>query len=397
MRNATARSLFVMLLLAPWSLSHAQSKPKLPKEKQLDRDAKFIRDASGEVRLSPPSSKPPDPQPRADTGMGASPIRSRVKLVQASCSATGADGSAIRGLAREDFRLSADNRPEQISTFDSSTDPAHIVLLLDASPSEYRSLENMKAAAQALAAELSADDEVAVIAFAGHAHLILPFSTDRTLLEQALSRVQLMRNAEEVGSNIYSSLFLAAVELFSSVNAAGGRKSVVLLSDGQDTSLKLSWDPSSMSPPASGGNFLTFEDVVRELSSTGIEVFAISTETRPAAMTQAWVASHATVSLISSESRRLDIPAYTIFLAELVRRAGGVLYFLREIGDLSSVYRRIAAHLKMEYQLGFYPDGAAAQPGWHSLEIQTGSERTRGTTQLSCRPAYYIPHSSPTN
>ena len=48
---------------------------------------------------------------------------------------------------------------------------------------------------------------------------------------------------------------------------------------------------------------------------------------------------------------------------------GGDFYFLREIGNLGDAYRRIAARLRTEYLLGFYPDGATARTGWHTLTI----------------------------
>lgn len=376
--------------------AQSNSKPKVPKEKQLDRDVQFTRDpVTGEVKVIPARTRPVpgSPPPGGDVPHA---IRSQVTLVQASCSAVATDGTSLRGLVQSDFRVSADSAPQAVAHFDASTEPAHMVLLLDASPSEYRSLENMKDAARALSAELSPKDEVAVVAFAGHPHLLLPFSTDRALLEEALAKVELMRGIEESGSNIYGSVFLTAEELLSGPRSPTGRKAIILLSDGQDSGLKLSWDPASMLPPPGGANYLTFEDVIRRLAAFGVEVFAISTENRPAGMTKQWLAARRAATLISKDSRRLEIPAYTIYLAELVRRAGGALYFLREGGTLSAVYARIAAELRTEYTLGFYPDGNVARPGWHALQFDFSTPREHSGDELNCRPAYYIPASPQT-
>jgi hypothetical protein len=46
-------------------------------------------------------------------------------------------------------------------------------------------------------------------------------------------------------SNIYESVFLAARELF---RGRTGRKAIVLLTDGQDSGLGLTWDASSAQP-----------------------------------------------------------------------------------------------------------------------------------------------------
>jgi hypothetical protein len=149
-----------------------------------------------------------------------------------------------------------------------------------------------------------------------------------------------------------------------------------------------------MFPLPSGANFLTFEDVIRELASVGVEMFAISTENRPTAMTPQWLSEKRGATLISKDSRRLEIPAYTIYLAELVRRAGGALYFLREIGTLSDVYRRIASELRTEYLLGFYPDEPAAKAGWHQLQVQLVPKFASARVNLTCRPTYYVPVSA---
>lgn len=388
-RNTTLLVVIAALTLASVCVL-PQSKPKLPKEKQLDRDVRFTRDpVSGEVKAVAPRAEARG----ADTDTPAtssSAIRSEVRLVQAACSAVDAEGNSLRGLAEIDFRVAADSVPQKIVHFDASTEPAQIALLLDASPSEFHALGTMRDAARALSAQLSPQDQVAVIAFAGHTHLLLPFSTNRTLLADALDKVQVMRELNEIGSTIYGSVFLVSRELFSGTHSSAGRKAVILLSDGQDTSLRLNWDPKSMEA-APGANYLTFEDVIRELAGSGVEVFAISTENRPKGMTSGWIAAHQGTTLISADSRRIEIPPYTAFLAELVRRAGGEFYFLREAGTLSDVYARIAAELRTQYTLGFYPDGNVAAPGWHTLRFAFSQPQSHPGAQLNCRPSYYVP------
>jgi VWFA-related protein len=368
--------------------------PKQPRPQQLDKDIEYVRDPeTGELRAVPKksaSSAAPAPSAAGPPGGGFA-IRSRVSLVEISCSAISANGEPMRNLAREDFQLSADGTPHPVSHFDSSTEPAHIALVLDASPSEFRSLAEMKSAAHAFAGELSPRDEVAVVAFAGHPHQLLPFSTDRKQLETALERIQLLRAVEETGSNIYGSVYLTALRLFTGPHAPTGRKAIVLLTDGQDSGLSLNWNPASMFPPQNGkANYLTFEDVVRELATAGIEVFVISSENRPKGVTDAWLAAHGKATLISEASRTMEIPAYTAFLAEFVRRVGGQLYFLREIGSLSDVYRRIAIALRTEYTLGFYPSASAGARGWHTVGVQFAEPESHAGGRLDCRPSYYI-------
>jgi VWFA-related protein len=354
----------------------------------------YVRDpATGEFRIVPKRSAA-SPAPTTTPPTGGSIIRSRVQLVEIGCAALNGQGEPLKDLTRDDFQLAADGAPQRLVHLDTSTEPAHLVLLIDASPSEFHALSDMKAAARALASELSPRDEVAVVAFAGHPHLLLPFSTDRKQLEAALGRVELLRATEETGSSIYGSLYLTAQRLFTGPHAPAGRKAILLLTDGQDSGLQLNWNPQSMFPLSGvAENHLTFEDVVRQLATTGIETQIISTENRPPAMTGDWLAAHRKTTLISDGSRNLNIPAYTIFLAELIRRAGGELYFLREVGTLTDVYRRIAATLRTEYTLGFYPDNTAGSRGWHAVSVGFGQPQTPPGARLDCRPSYYVPTS----
>jgi VWFA-related protein len=396
-RRSGELGLVLTLLLASAAQAQTTQKPKLPKPRDLEGNLEFVRDpASGELRAVRKQDEPPAAAPSNRPPSGA--IVDYVRLIRAPCSATSDDGSLLHGLGWRDFRASVDDQPREIAHLDKNAAdfPAKIVLLLDSSPSEAHSLENMKSAARSLAAELAPQDQVAVVAFAGHAHVLLPFSTDRTLLAAALNRLQLMREENEVGSNIYRAVYLAAHELFKA-GGSWGPEAMILLTDGQDSGLGLSWDPASMQPQP-GSNQPAFEDVVRELSSLDLRLFVISTENRPRPMTRDWLAAHANSTLISGDSRRLDIPTYTIYLAELARRVGGSLYFLREIGGLGEAYRRIVAILHAEYVVGIYADGSGMiQPGWHRLAIALADPASHPGAQLACRNSYYVPQPSSTS
>ncbi|HVB08233.1 MAG TPA: VWA domain-containing protein, partial [Candidatus Acidoferrales bacterium] len=244
----------------------------------------------------------------------------------------------------------------------------------------------MKFAAQQLIANLSPVDEVAVVDFSEHTYLLLPFSRDRKLLEKAVAGVDVRKLfADTGGSNIYRSVYLAANELFP---GRTGRKAIILLTDGQDSGLGLNLDGEGVKPrPGDPRNRATFEDVVRALASQGIEVYAISTQNRPRVMTPAWLALHQNDSLITPAALALGIPAYTDFLAELVRRAGGQLYFLNEVGSIANAYRNIVQNLSAQYTLGFYPP-AGQNAGWHSLRVHVAGH---AGARVVHRASYYAP------
>jgi hypothetical protein len=140
-----------------------------------------------------------------------------------------------------------------------------------------------------------------------------------------------------------------------------------------------------------GASRLAFDDVARELGADGIALFIVSTENRPRGMTLEWLEAHRSEMLITAEARKQNMPNYTLYLAELARRAGGQLYFLRETGNLSEIYRRIALAISAQYTLGFYPSEGTARAGWRSLrvELAEGAKVPPGS-KLIYRGSYYV-------
>ncbi len=340
----------------------------------LERDA-----VSGELHSSVP----------AGDAAGNGAIRSHVTLVQIACTVTAPDGTQVRGLTRDNFRIFEDGAAQEIASFDASAAPASIALVLDVSPSIFRELAEMRDAAHSLAANLSPADEIAVVSFSSEAHLVLPFSTDRALLDRAIQSKNLAGVENSTESNIYESVFLTARELF---RGRTGRKAIVLLTDGQDSGLGLTWDPASAQPrEGAAASRLAFDDVARELGGDGIALFIVSTENRPRAMTPAWLDAHSNEMLVNKNSRREQMPHYTLYLAELGRRVGGQLYFLREIGNLSEIYRRIALTISAQYTLGYYPSSGTARPGWRSLRVELSSDsNVPPSSKLAHRSSYYV-------
>jgi VWFA-related protein len=305
------------------------------------------------------------------------------------CTVTAQDGTEVRGLVQSDFHLFEDGAAQEIASFDASATAASIALVIDASPSIFHELVEMRGAARSLSQNLSPTDEIAVVSFSAEGHLLLPFSKNRVLLDRSIDSQYLAKVENSSDSRIYETVFLAARELF---QGRTGRKAIVLLTDGQDSGLGLTWDARSALPgTGSGASRLAFDDVARELGADGIALFIVSTENRPRGMTPEWLETHRSDMLVTAEARKENMPNYTLYLAELARRAGGQLYFLREIGNLSEIYRRIALAISAQYVLGFYPMAGTARPGWRALrvELAEGTKVPPGS-KVTYRGSYYV-------
>jgi Ca-activated chloride channel family protein len=403
--------LVVLLLLAALCFPasavarHAQHKKPERLPRQLDKGITWHRDpATGELHVAIENTA------ARGHGDNAQPdehvFKVVTQMVPVTCIVSAADGAAVPGLRRSDFRVFEDGIERPVAYFDASTQPASVALVIDASPSVLRDSQEMKRAADALVGALAPLDQAAVVDFSAHTYLQLPFTDVREPVLRAVARIDVRAILGDTGgSNIYEAVYLAARELF---RGRQGRKAIVLLTDGQDSGLGLTLDPESAMPqPGEVANRLTFDDVARLLASQDIQLFAVSTENRPKVMTPDWLATHANATLVTAAARSSGIPPYTLYLAELVRRAGGQLYFLNETSTVAGTFRQIAQKIRAEYTLGFYPSrnpaGAAvstqhaetglpaealAQAGWHSLRVELVDQPG---ARVSHRAAYYVP------
>ncbi|HEY0704669.1 MAG TPA: VWA domain-containing protein [Candidatus Acidoferrales bacterium] len=377
-----------LLVSLPRVHAQKQQSKSLPKPHRLDESVSWRRDpATGELIVGRAAAGPEAGAQPAETAHSISVV---TQIVPVTCSVVGADGVAIQNLQQKDFRVFDDGTARPIVFFDASSQPANVALLIDASPSVLRESEEMKNAARALVDALGTSDETAVVDFSAHSYLQIPFSNDWGLIRKAVGRVDARQLLGDVGgTNIYQAVFVAATELFA---GRSGRKAIVLLTDGQDSGLGLTLDPETSRPrPGFPPDRLTFEDVVRKLSAQDIQVFAVSTESRPKIMTADWLASHEDQTLLTRARADEKIPAYTLYLTEMVRRSGGQLYFLREAETLADTFHQIAVKIRAEYTIGFSPADAADQTpraGWHQLRVEVDGHPN--ATVVS-RASYYVP------
>jgi Ca-activated chloride channel homolog len=389
--SALVALLFPVVVALAAHAVHAQPQSNHTKPRQLDRGIVWRRDpATGELRSISPGAK--SNAPGGSAPAAPVPLRVVTQMVPVTCIVSVGDGSAVPGLRREDFRVYEDGVAQPIAYFDASTAPASVALVIDASPSVLRDSDEMKRAADALITSLAPLDQAAVVDFSAHTYLQLPFSDVREQARRAIARIDVRELFTDTGgSNIYEAVFLAARELFP---GRTGRKAILLLTDGQDSGMGLTLDPASMTPrTGQAADRLTFDDVARKLAAEDIQIFAVSTENRPRVMTPEWLATHTAATLVSPNARTLEIPPYTLFLAELVRRAGGQLYFLRESETMADTFRKIAEKIRAEYSIGFYPAaGAGGAPGWHSLRVEVPGD---AGVRISHRAAYYVPATGP--
>lgn len=92
-------------------------------------------------------------------------FRSDVTLVRVDAQVVDRGGQRIQNLRREDFRLTVDGRPAELSAFATEQIPLDLVLLIDVSGSMRPHVERIAAGMRSALRALGPDDQVAVMAF----------------------------------------------------------------------------------------------------------------------------------------------------------------------------------------------------------------------------------------
>ena len=166
----------------------------------------------------------------------APPLRSATELVKLDASVLDQNGKFVAGLTAHDFRV-VDNGIEQpVAFFSPVQTPAQILVMLETSPAVYLIRNEHIAAAYALLDGLAPDDQVALATYDATPQGILGFTEDKSALLAALSQVQYTIGMGEL--NLYNSISAVLDWLGSST----GKKALVLLSTGLDSSPSPDWD-----------------------------------------------------------------------------------------------------------------------------------------------------------
>ncbi|MDT7540622.1 MAG: hypothetical protein QOE33_526 [Acidobacteriota bacterium] len=258
-------------------------------------------------------------------------------------------GRFVTDLRREDFHVFEDNVEQEINFFETADKPFTVALLLDMSDSARFKREEIQAAARAFVEQLHAGDRVLIAAFDKKVSLLADATGDRQILYAAINRTR-------TGSG--TSIHDAIQEIVGKrLRLVAGRKAVVILTDGIDTTSRASQLAAVTAADATDALVYTVQyDVVGEVSGIPVEA-----STR----------GDSTAGVVTSRGESLTT-AYrraTLFLQMLADRTGGRYYMADNVSRLSESFARIAAELRQQYSLGYYPRNRAGEGKRRKLKV----------------------------
>jgi Ca-activated chloride channel family protein len=235
-----------------------------------------------------------------DPGISAQ-FSSGVNLVEVYAAVTDQAGNPVAGLRRGDFTVLEDGQPQALSAFAEGDFPLSVAVAIDRSFSMgAKQLPTAVSAARTFLGELRAEDQSMIVGIGSEIEVLAPLSTDRGAQMPALSALK------PWGTTGLHDAILQSIE---AVQAAKGRRALVLLSDGSDRYSKA-----------------TAADALDRARHADVMIYPVAIgSTRP--------------------------PLF----AELASLTGGRSFQPKTPADLNVIMRTIANELRHQYLLGYTP------------------------------------------
>jgi Ca-activated chloride channel homolog len=296
-------------------------------------------------------------------------VRINTTLVTVPVSIRDRKGHAVLSLNRQDFRLFEDGVEQEIVYFEAPADtnnprsesagkPLTVALLLDLSDSTQFKLQQIQNAALTFIDHLGGDDRMLVIAFDKRVQVLAEATSDRTVLRQAISQTR-----SGGGTSLYDALDAV---ISSQLNQISGRKTIVLLTDGVDTTSTVGTYAGTvraaeqLDAPIYPVQYNTYGDFVDNPSR---ETYGNGNLNQTAHMTKGG-------ELASEAYKRA-----TLYLRLLAEKTGGRFEYTDSVKNLSRSFARIASELKQEYTLGYYPKNQNVDGTKRELKVQVSAPR----------------------
>jgi len=331
------------------------------------------------------------------------PIRLKTDLVTVTASVTGANSAAIKSLKADDFAIYEDGVKQKIAHFAATEEPFTLLLLLDISGSTRDDIALIKRAARNFLGELRFDDRVGVIVFSGEVEMIAEFTDPRAQVSSAIDGIATIEGEDghrfttKTGTSFYDALYLAVEE--SPLKEVEGRKAIVCMSDGVDSTSKMKFSDIAPLAEKSGASVYILELNTENATLQGL----LKPKTDPGyvnfspSQIERYYADRDPESLqrfrpretLSPEMiREINTGLYTLSRRELRalgERTGGRVYPVKALSDLTGVYKQVGDELRAQYSIGYYPGNKARDGGWRSIKVEA---RAPGAT-VRARSGYW--------
>jgi Ca-activated chloride channel family protein len=251
-------------------------------------------------------------------------FRSGTRIVSVDATVIDAQGRLVPGLEREDFTILDNDKPQEITFFDSNVQPFTVVVMMDFSASMTGNLDRLKSAAEQFILRMLPADKGQVGAFSDKIQFSGTFTNRRDDLIFALRDLQFGNPTR---------LYDAINESMAMLKGIEGRRVVLAFTDGDDTASRVGMG-----------------DVLERARDEEVMIYAIGLESE----------------YFNGQRQVRTRPDRG--LRRLAEETGGGYFELKKADDLGPTFTRVAQELHSQYSLGFTP--AALDGREHKLTVR---------------------------
>jgi len=271
-------------------------------------------------------------------------ISVHTELVTVPVTVTDARGHRVTGLAREDFRIFEDGRPQPVAVFHHGDLTVTLGLIVDRSQSMRPKREALKKSVAALLQSGRPDDELFGIDFNDQVTLALPrarpFTHDPTELAAALTAVP-----ADGQTALYDGVAEGLQQL---ALGHGERRALIVVSDGGDNA-----------------SHRTYKDILALARQSDAVVY--------------------TIGLLGTLPAEEEEDAG--LLVRLCKDTGGIAFFPKTIDEIGAMSAEIARDLREQYVLGFVPGANPDRRAFRKIAVSV-SAAGRGRLHVRARSGY---------
>jgi len=316
--------------------------------------------------VSVPSAGPRQkPTPNLDE-LEPDVVRVETNLVNTVFTAVDHDRHFITTLRANDLKIFENDTAQDISLFEHETDrPLTLVILVDTSKSQERTLGDEKKAAKAFIKSVvrPQKDQVTVISFTGQPKIEQSLTNQIVKLNQSIDRLKVelpidnpyceaVKSVQEdplCWTSIWDSTW-ASTEVLAQT-PENSRRAIILLSDGDDTS-----------------STIKRQDAIESAIKNNVIIYSIG--------------------IGDPEFYKVEADS----LHKLSDRTGGRAFLPRDERELSAAFDQIQEELRSQYVVAYSPKNKAHDGSQRRVRIEVvNPELRKQKLQLVYRQAYYAP------
>lgn len=313
----------------------------------------------------------PQQQPSDDV------IRLRADEVLLNVTIADPYGRQATDLSKDEFIVAEDGKRQDIASFLISTVPVNVVLMLDASGSVVSEINSLRDAAMHFVDQLGPEDKLSVIEFHTKVELIQDWTSKAEDVRHALSwrfkpGMVMSRDGyyEQGSTSLYDGIYATAEEQLSKVQ---GRKAIIILTDGDDTSSKVTYEQALASMIRSGA-------IVYVVSKARAFITEINSQYGGKVGRIFGTANGAQRAVA-----RLERAERT--MTDLSNRTGGKIFSPLRDDEMKDVYAQVARELKNQYIITYVSKNEVRDGSLRHIRVYL----TRPGYSVRTRESYYAP------